>query len=98
MIQGLQFISEEKIVLFCNASIFSRVKTSSSLTENLLSKRIRFTCRIITRLNQRNLFFCRLFHLLFFRDGKDALRDLFGFYFMLDRTLAVYEYRILGKR
>jgi hypothetical protein len=32
------------------------------------------------------------------RDGKDALRDLFGFYFMLDRTLAIYEYRILGKR
>ncbi|CAF1445397.1 unnamed protein product [Didymodactylos carnosus] len=32
------------------------------------------------------------------RDGKDALRDLFGFYFVLDRTLAIYEYRILGKR
>jgi hypothetical protein len=35
---------------------------------------------------------------VFYRDGKDALRDLFGFYFMLDRTLAIYEYRILGKR
>ncbi|CAF0781352.1 unnamed protein product [Adineta steineri] len=58
----------------------TRVKTSTSLTENLLSKRIRFSCRIVTR------------------DGKDALRELFGFYFMLDRTLAVYEYRILGKR
>ncbi|CAF4621810.1 unnamed protein product, partial [Didymodactylos carnosus] len=31
-------------------------------------------------------------------DGKDALRDLFGFYFSLDRTLAIYEYRVLGKR
>ncbi|CAF0934666.1 unnamed protein product [Rotaria sp. Silwood1] len=58
----------------------TKVKTSTSLTENLLSKRIRFSCRILTR------------------DGKDALRDLFGFYFMLDRTLAIYEYRILGKR
>ncbi|UJR27934.1 hypothetical protein I4U23_009194 [Adineta vaga] len=58
----------------------TRVKTSTSLTENLLSKRIRFSCRILTR------------------DGKDALRELFGFYFMLDRTLAIYEYRILGKR
>ncbi|CAF2074940.1 unnamed protein product [Rotaria magnacalcarata] len=58
----------------------TKVKTSTSLTENLLSKRIRFSCRILTR------------------DGKDALRDLFGFYFMLDRTLAIYEYRVLGKR
>ncbi|CAF0886464.1 unnamed protein product [Didymodactylos carnosus] len=43
---------------------------------------------------QNNIRSCRLAT----RDGKDALRDLFGFYFSLDRTLAIYEYRVLGKR
>ncbi|XP_078495833.1 calcyphosin-2 [Ciona intestinalis] len=31
------------------------------------------------------------------RDGRDALRELFGFYFHIDHTLTVYEYRRFGK-
>nr|XP_002126284.1 calcyphosin-2 [Ciona intestinalis] len=31
------------------------------------------------------------------RDGRDALRELFGFYFHIDQTLTVYEYRRFGK-
>uniref|UniRef100_H2YU96 Uncharacterized protein n=1 Tax=Ciona savignyi TaxID=51511 RepID=H2YU96_CIOSA len=31
------------------------------------------------------------------RDGRDALRELFGFYFHVDQTLTVYEYRLFGK-
>lgn len=88
---------EMLFVLHCY--YLSRVKTSNSLTENLLSKRIRFSCRILTRSVERTLSLFLYYYLFdFLRDGKDALRDLFGFYFMLDRTLAIYEYRILGKR
>lgn len=78
------------------------MKTSTSLTENLLSKRIRFSCRIVTRSVDRVLDTPEILTphvcVCISRDGKDALRDLFGFYFLLDQTLAVYEYRILGKR
>ena len=31
------------------------------------------------------------------RDGRDALRELFGFFFLSDSTLTVYEFRIFGK-
>ncbi|XP_033114649.1 calcyphosin-2-like [Anneissia japonica] len=31
------------------------------------------------------------------RNGHDALRELFGFYFMLDDTMTIYEYRQFGK-
>ena len=80
MKQGRSLFICIQFLLILVFNLMIRVKTSTSLTENLLSKRIRFSCRILTR------------------DGKDALRELFGFYFMLDRTLAIYEFRVLGKR
>nr|XP_022291385.1 calcyphosin-2-like isoform X2 [Crassostrea virginica] len=57
----------------------SRVRTSATATENLLSKRVRFGARILTR------------------NGHDALRELTGFYFHIDNTLTIYEFRQFGK-
>ncbi|KAK7503125.1 hypothetical protein BaRGS_00005751 [Batillaria attramentaria] len=57
----------------------SKVSTRSTATENLLSRRMRFGARIITR------------------NGRDAVRELTGFFFQLDRTLTVYEFKQFGK-
>jgi len=32
------------------------------------------------------------------QDGRDALRELFGFYFHIDSSLVVYEFRLFGKK
>jgi len=32
------------------------------------------------------------------RLGRDAIRELSGFFFAADNTLTIYEYRRLGKR
>ncbi|XP_076848985.1 calcyphosin-2 isoform X2 [Brachyhypopomus gauderio] len=55
------------------------VKTQKSLTENLLSHKLRFHARIISR--------C----------GREACRELIGFFFTCDHSLTVYEYRSFGK-
>ncbi|XP_053478397.1 calcyphosin-2 isoform X1 [Ictalurus furcatus] len=55
------------------------VKTPKSLTENLLSYKLCFYARILSR--------C----------GREACRELIGFYFTCDQTLTVYEYRSFGK-
>uniref|UniRef100_UPI00398E875A calcyphosin-2 isoform X2 n=1 Tax=Pristiophorus japonicus TaxID=55135 RepID=UPI00398E875A len=57
----------------------TKVKTSSTLTENLLSNKMRFNARIISR------------------NGRDACRELIGFFFAFDKSLTVYEYRQFGK-
>ncbi|KAB5575232.1 hypothetical protein PHYPO_G00218460 [Pangasianodon hypophthalmus] len=55
------------------------VKTPKSLTEKLLSYKLCFHARILSR--------C----------GREACRELTGFYFTCDQTLTVYEYRSFGK-
>ncbi|XP_069760413.1 calcyphosin-2 isoform X2 [Narcine bancroftii] len=57
----------------------TKVKTSSTLTENLLSNKLRFDARIIST------------------NGRDACRELIGFFFAFDKSLTVYEYRRFGK-
>lgn len=57
----------------------TKVKTSSALTENLLSNKLRFDARILSR------------------NGRDACRELIGFFFGFDKSLTVYEYRHFGK-
>ncbi|XP_041114137.1 calcyphosin-2 isoform X2 [Polyodon spathula] len=57
----------------------TKVKTSSALTENLLSNKLRFDARILSR------------------NGRDACRELIGFFFGFDNSLTVYEYRHFGK-
>ncbi|XP_078077258.1 calcyphosin-2 [Mustelus asterias] len=57
----------------------TKIKTSSTLTENLLSNKLRFDARIISR------------------NGRDACRELIGFFFAFDKSLTVYEYRQFGK-
>ncbi|XP_021240877.1 calcyphosin-2 isoform X3 [Numida meleagris] len=57
----------------------TKVRTKSGLTENMLSKKLRFDSRIISR------------------NGRDACRDLIGFFFACDRSLTVYEFRQFGK-
>ncbi|XP_043349106.1 calcyphosin-2 isoform X2 [Dermochelys coriacea] len=57
----------------------SRIRTRSALTENVLSNKLRFDGRILSR------------------NGRDACRELIGFFFMYDRSLTVYEYRQFGK-
>ncbi|XP_072124240.1 calcyphosin-2 isoform X6 [Mobula birostris] len=57
----------------------TKVKTSSTLTENLLSNKLRFDARIISK------------------NGRDACRELIGFFFAFDKSLTVYEYRQFGK-
>ena len=49
----------------------------SALTENMLSKRCKFNCRV------RSV------------DGKLALRELFGIFFLYDGSLTIYEFRLL---
>ncbi|XP_038044083.1 calcyphosin-2-like isoform X1 [Patiria miniata] len=58
----------------------SKVRTTGTVTENLLDKRLTFNARIVTR------------------SGHDALRELCGFYFDLDKTMTVYEYRQFGSK
>ncbi|KAH0616693.1 hypothetical protein JD844_028014 [Phrynosoma platyrhinos] len=57
----------------------SRIKTKSALTENVLSNKLRFDGRLISR------------------NGRDACRELIGFFFAYDKSLTVYEYRQFGK-
>ncbi|XP_050791474.1 calcyphosin-2 isoform X2 [Gopherus flavomarginatus] len=57
----------------------TKIRTRSALTENVLSNKLRFDGRIISR------------------NGRDACRELIGFFFMYDRSLTVYEYRQFGK-
>ncbi|KAL5011125.1 hypothetical protein ScPMuIL_013430 [Solemya velum] len=57
----------------------SKIRTRTTATENLLSKRVRFGVRVVTR------------------DGHDALRELTGFFFHIDNTFTVYEFRQFGK-
>ncbi|XP_078583315.1 calcyphosin-2-like isoform X1 [Branchiostoma floridae x Branchiostoma japonicum] len=58
----------------------TKVKTTTSQTEELLSRRLRFGARFLTR------------------NGRDALRELHGFYFAVDHSLTVYEFKQFGKR
>nr|XP_006815110.1 PREDICTED: LOW QUALITY PROTEIN: calcyphosin-2-like [Saccoglossus kowalevskii] len=58
----------------------SKIRTTGTATENLLSKRLMFGARILTR------------------NGRDAHRELCGFYFMHDNTLTIYEYKQFGKK
>ena len=47
------------------------------------------------------LYTCIMIHCYFFspsRNGHDALRELTGFYFHIDNTLTIYEFRQFGKR
>ncbi|NXI64565.1 CAYP2 protein, partial [Anseranas semipalmata] len=55
------------------------IRTKSGLTENMLSNKLRFDSRIISR------------------NGRDACRELIGFFFAYDRSLTVYEFRQFGK-
>ncbi|KAK6191534.1 hypothetical protein SNE40_003198 [Patella caerulea] len=57
----------------------SKISTRSTATENLLSKRVRFGARILTR------------------NGHDAMRELTGFFFSVDNTLTIYEFKQFGK-
>ncbi|XP_045444224.1 calcyphosin-2 isoform X2 [Pipistrellus kuhlii] len=56
-----------------------RIRTYSTLTENMLSHKVQFDCRIISR------------------NGRDACRELVGFFFIHDQSLTIYEYRQFGK-
>ncbi|XP_067416022.1 calcyphosin-2 isoform X1 [Emydura macquarii macquarii] len=57
----------------------TKIRTRSALTENILSNKLRFDGRIISR------------------NGRDACRELIGFFFIYDRSLTIYEYRQFGK-
>ncbi|XP_064628756.1 calcyphosin-2-like [Lineus longissimus] len=57
----------------------SKIKTSGIATENLLSRRVRFGARVLSR------------------NGHDAIRELMGFFFTVDNSLTLYEYRQFGK-
>ncbi|KAG8577810.1 hypothetical protein GDO81_010300 [Engystomops pustulosus] len=57
----------------------TKIKTSSTLTENMLSNKLRFDARILCR------------------NGRDACRELIGFFFAHDKSLTIYEYRQFGK-
>ncbi|XP_053572751.1 calcyphosin-2 [Bombina bombina] len=57
----------------------TKIKTSSALTENILSNKLRFDARIICR------------------NGRDACRELIGFFFAHDKSVTIYEYRQFGK-
>ncbi|KAL6032792.1 hypothetical protein STEG23_013021 [Scotinomys teguina] len=57
----------------------SRVRTTSTLTENDLSQKVEFDGRVLSR------------------NGRDACRELIGFFFAHDQSLTVYEYRKFGK-
>ncbi|XP_039560171.1 calcyphosin-2 isoform X2 [Passer montanus] len=57
----------------------TKIRTKSGLTENMLSKKLCFDSRIISR------------------NGRDACRELIGFFFACDKSLTVYEFRQFGK-
>nr|CAI9703672.1 unnamed protein product [Rangifer tarandus platyrhynchus] len=57
----------------------TKVRTQSTLTENILSHKVQFDGRIISR------------------NGRDACRELVGFFFTHDQSLTIYEYRQFGK-
>uniref|UniRef100_A0A673U6A4 Calcyphosine 2 n=2 Tax=Suricata suricatta TaxID=37032 RepID=A0A673U6A4_SURSU len=57
----------------------TKIKTHSTLTENMLSHKVQFDGRIISR------------------NGRDACRELIGFFFTHDQSLTIYEYRQFGK-
>ncbi|XP_076445679.1 calcyphosin-2-like [Babylonia areolata] len=57
----------------------SKVSTRSTATENLLSRRVRFGARIMSR------------------NGRDAVRELTGFFFQVDSSMTVYEFKQFGK-
>ncbi|XP_054974372.1 calcyphosin-2 [Sorex araneus] len=57
----------------------TKIKTRSTLTEKMLSHKVQFDGRIISR------------------NGRDACRELIGFFFTHDRSLTIYEYRQFGK-
>ncbi|KAM5287885.1 calcyphosin-2 [Ctenodactylus gundi] len=57
----------------------TKIKTHSTLTENVLSHKVQFGGRIISR------------------NGRDACRELVGFFFSHDQSLTIYEYRLFGK-
>ena len=61
-------------------SVLSRIKTAGTATENLLSRRVRFGARVLSKL------------------GRDAIRELTGFFFAIDNSLTIYEFRQFGKR
>ncbi|XP_015980932.2 calcyphosin-2 isoform X3 [Rousettus aegyptiacus] len=57
----------------------TKIRTQSALTENMLSHKVQFDSRIISR------------------NGRDACRELIGFFFTHDQSLTIYEYRKFGK-
>eukprot|EP00075_Anas_platyrhynchos_P021638 XP_027310891.1 calcyphosin-2 isoform X2 [Anas platyrhynchos] len=57
----------------------TKIRTKSGLTESVLSNKLRFDSRIISR------------------NGRDACRELIGFFFAYDQSLTVYEFRQFGK-
>ncbi|XP_042848702.1 calcyphosin-2 isoform X3 [Panthera tigris] len=57
----------------------TKIRTHSTLTENMLSHKVQFDGRIISR------------------NGRDACRELIGFFFTHDQSLTIYEYRQFGK-
>ncbi|KAF4010097.1 hypothetical protein G4228_001383 [Cervus hanglu yarkandensis] len=57
----------------------TKIRTQSTLTENILSHKVQFDGRIISR------------------NGRDACRELVGFFFTHDQSLTIYEYRQFGK-
>uniref|UniRef100_A0A2K5NZY7 Calcyphosine 2 n=1 Tax=Cercocebus atys TaxID=9531 RepID=A0A2K5NZY7_CERAT len=57
----------------------TKIRTHSTLTENMLSHKLQFDGRIMSR------------------NGRDACRELIGFFFTHDQSLTIYEYRQFGK-
>ncbi|XP_065790175.1 calcyphosin-2 [Muntiacus reevesi] len=57
----------------------TKIRTQSTLTENILSHKVQFDGRILSR------------------NGRDACRELVGFFFTHDQSLTIYEYRQFGK-
>ncbi|XP_058529451.1 calcyphosin-2 isoform X2 [Ochotona princeps] len=57
----------------------TKIRTHSALTENVLSHKVQFDGRIISR------------------NGRNACRELIGFFFIHDQSLTIYEYRQFGK-
>ncbi|XP_072257483.1 calcyphosin-2 isoform X2 [Pyxicephalus adspersus] len=57
----------------------TKIKTRSTLTENMLSHKLCFDARILCR------------------NGRDACRELIGFFFDHDKSVTIYEYHQFGK-
>ncbi|XP_018428183.1 PREDICTED: calcyphosin-2 [Nanorana parkeri] len=57
----------------------TKIKTRSTLTENMLSHRLCFDARILCR------------------NGRDACRELIGFFFAHDKSITIYEYHQFGR-